>query len=238
MWPCLPRISSASLSQYTLFGLALWLGGCAQSLPPDAAQASAVSGPKAMGFFVTSTNPGRGADLGGLTGADSHCQFLATEAGAGERTWRAYLSTTATLITPAHHARQRIGQGPWRNAQGVVIARNVEELHGPNNNLNKQTALTEKGELVSGRGDAVNLHDILTGSTRDGYAVNLAQDTTCGNWTSSGAGSAFVGHHDRLGLSEDPPAKSWNSSHLTRGCSMEALRATGGGGLLYCFAVD
>lgn len=190
-----------------------------------------------MTFFVTSTNPGQGGDLGGLEGADSHCQFLATTVGAGERTWRAYLSTTATPTEPARHARERIGPGPWRNARGVLIARDVDDLHGPNNRLNKQTALTEKGEPVSGRGDAVNQHDILTGSSSDGRSLALAQDTTCGNWTRSGAGSAWVGHHDRLGLSDDPPARSWNSSHPTRGCSLKAFRATGGSGLLYCFAL-
>jgi hypothetical protein len=215
------------------------LGGCARPVSLDPATPS--SAPVAfsvrdMGFFVTSTNPGRGADFGGLVGADAHCQFLATTAGAGDRTWRAYLSTTATLLTPPVHARLRIGQGPWHNARGVVIAANVEELHGPDNRLNKETALTEKGERVSGRGDPQNEHDILTGSSTDGYAVNLVQDTTCGNWTSSGVGSALVGHHDRLGLSDDPSARSWNSSHLSRGCSLEALRSTGGAGLLYCFA--
>ncbi len=198
----------------------------------------AAADPAGMGFFVTSTNPGRGGDFGGLQGADAHCQFLATTAGAGQRTWRAYLSTPGTLGSFAVHARDRIGRGPWRNARGVVIARDVEELHGPNNNLNKQTALTETGGLVTGRGDAVNLHDILTGSTPEGRAASMPQDTTCANWTSSGVGSALVGHHDRMGLNEDPPAKSWNSSHLSRGCSMDALKATGGGGLLYCFAVN
>lgn len=200
--------------------------------------ASAGLDAQGMGFFVTSTNPGRGGDLGGLAGADAHCQFLATTAGAGQRTWRAYLSTRATLGGPPVHARERIGRGPWRNVQGVLIARNVEELHSPNSNLSKQTALTERGELVSGRGDAVNLHDILTGSSPEGRAVAMEQDTTCGNWTSSGLGAALVGHHDRRGLTEDPPALSWNSSHLTRGCSMEAFKSTGGAGLLYCFAVD
>lgn len=225
-------------------GAALWLGACAPRValdnPPSAwgsaSPAGSTAGQQDMTFFVTSTNPGKGGDFGGLAGADAHCQFLATTAGAGQRTWRAYLSNTATLLTPAVHARDRIGQGPWRNAQGVVIARNVADLHGPDNQLNKQTALTEKGSVVSGRGDPVNLHDILTGSSSDGYALNLGRDTTCGNWTSSGAGSALVGHHDRMGLNEEPPAKSWNSSHATRGCSLEAFKATGGAGLLYCFA--
>jgi hypothetical protein len=188
-----------------------------------------------MSFFVTSANPGRGADFGGLAGADRHCQALASAAGAGGKTWRAYLSTTGA---DAVHARDRIGRGPWQNAQGVVIARSVDDLHGTNQ-LTKQTALTEKGEMVMGRGDAVNLHDVLTGSTPEGRAtMGGSQDTTCGNWTRGGEGSAIVGHHDRVGLRDDAPSRSWNSSHGTRGCGMEALRSTGGGGLLYCFAAN
>lgn len=188
-----------------------------------------------MSFFVTSTNPGRGADFGGIAGADRHCQALASSAGAGGKTWRAYLSTTGD---GAVHARDRIGRGPWTNAAGVVIARSVDELHGTNQ-LTKQTALTEKGEMVMGRGDPVNLHDVLTGSTPEGRAtMGGSADTTCGNWTKSGEGSAIVGHHDRVGLRDDAPSRSWNSSHGTRGCGMDALKATGGGGLLYCFAAD
>jgi hypothetical protein len=190
-----------------------------------------------MSFFVTSANPGRGADLGGLAGADRHCQALASAAGAGSRTWRAYLSTTAAGGGQVTHARDRIGRGPWQNANGVVIARNVDELHSANN-ITKQTALTERGQPVSGRGDSVNMHDILTGSTPDGRASTAPGDTTCGNWTLSGAGSAIVGHHDRMGLNEEPPAKSWNSSHPSRGCGMDALKGTGGAGLLYCFAAN
>ena len=191
-----------------------------------------------MSFFVTSAGPGRGADLGGLKGADQHCQTLAKAAGAGERNWRAYLSATAMGSTPAENARDRIGRGPWRNAKSVVIARDVEELHGERNNLTKQTALTEKGEPVSGRGDPVNMHDILTGSQPDGRAFEGDKDMTCWNWTRSGDGSAMVGHHDRIGLRDDAPSKSWNSSHASRGCSQEALRSTGGNGLFYCFAAD
>jgi hypothetical protein len=192
-----------------------------------------------MSFFITSVGAGQGADLGGLEGADRHCQQLAQSAGAGDRTWRAYLSTQAAGGQPAINARDRIGRGPWRNAKATIIARNVNELHNANN-LTKETALTEKGDVVSGRGDTPNRHDILTGSQPDGTAFTVAEDRTCGNWTRSGAeGAAMVGHHDRRGLSEDPPAKSWNSSHLTRGgCSQEALRGTGGAGLLYCFAAD
>jgi len=193
-----------------------------------------------MTFFVTSANPGKGADLGGLAGADQHCQTLATAAGAGKHVWRAYLSTTASGNAPAVNARDRIGKGPWRNAKGEVIARNLEELHGANK-LTKATALTEKGEVLKGRGESPNVHDALTGSEPDGRAFNWSGDTTCGNWTKSGAGSAQVGHIDRKGVragaySEDPPSVSWNSSHPSRGCSPDNLRSTGGGGLFYCFA--
>ena len=193
-----------------------------------------------MSFFVTSVNPGKGADLGGLAGADQHCQTLAAAVGAGKHTWRAYLSTSASGNTRAVNARDRIGKGPWRNAKGEVIARNLEQLHGANN-LTKQTALNEKGEVVNGMGDKPNVHDVLTGSEPDGKAFKWSGDTTCGNWTKSGEGSAHLGHIDRKGmrsgdLSEDPPARSWNSSHPSRGCSADALRSTGGGGLFYCFA--
>ncbi|MBN8942677.1 MAG: hypothetical protein J0H01_24455 [Rhizobiales bacterium] len=187
-----------------------------------------------MSFFITSVGPGRGADLGGLEGADRHCQALAQAAGAGARTWRAYLSTQGA---GAVNARDRIGRGPWQNARGVVIAKDVAELHGTNN-LNKQTALTEKGEAVNGRGDTPNMHDILTGSQADGTAFAGADDRTCGNWTKSGEGSAMVGHHDRTGLDTSPPALSWNTSHPSRGCGIEALKATGGNGLFYCFATN
>ena len=211
--------------------LLIGLGACTMER-----QAQADNG---MSFFITSVGAGQGADLGGLEGADRHCQQLAQSARAGDRTWRAYLSTQAAGGQPAVNARDRIGQGPWRNAKATIIARDVNELHNANN-LTKETALTEKGDVVSGRGDTPNRHDILTGSQPDGTAFTVAEDRTCGNWTRSGAeGAAMVGHHDRRGLSEDPPAKSWNSSHLTRGgCSQEALRGTGGAGLLYCFAAD
>ena len=203
-----------------------------QALPASAQQS-------AMTFFVTSSGPGKGADLGGLEGADRHCQTLAQAAGAGGKTWRAYLSTQGT---GAVNARDRIGKGPWQNAKGVVIAKDVADLHGANNNLGKQTALDEKGELVNGRGDQPNRHDVLTGSQPDGTAFSGPDDRTCGNYTKSGAGSVMVGHHDRLGLNEEPPAKSWNSSHPSRGpdggCSQGDLRTTGGAGLLYCFAAN
>jgi hypothetical protein len=211
------------------------LAACAPTMPaPPAAKASM----SPMSFFVTSNNPGQGADFGGLAGADAYCQKLASAAGAGDKTWRAYLSTTPEGGKPAVNARDRIGRGPWLNAKGLMMAASVDDLHGPNNKLSKQNSLTEKGEIVSGRGDPVNMHDILTGSTADGRADTSAPDTTCGNWTKIGEGSATVGHHDRIGLNDSAPMKSWNMSHPTRGCSMEALKSTGGGGLLYCFAVN
>jgi len=191
---------------------------------------------KKMSFFVTSSNPGKGADLGGLAGADKHCQALAQAAGAGNRTWHAYLSTSATASSPAINARDRIGKGPWYNAKGELIARNVDALHS-DNHINKQTALTEKGEVVNGRGDQPNMHDILTGSDSQGMAFAGTADTTCGNWTKSGEGSAQVGHHDRTGLNDKPPALSWNHSHPSRGCSADNLKSSGGAGFLYCFAV-
>jgi hypothetical protein len=192
-----------------------------------------------MSFFLTSAGTGKGADLGGLEGADRHCQTLAQAAGAGSKQWRAYLSTQAAAGAAAVNARDRIGAGPWVNAKGVVVAKDVAELHGTNN-LSKQTVLTEKGEPVNGRGDTPNMHDVLTGSQMDGTAFAGGDDRTCGNWTRSGAeGAAMVGHHDRTGLDEQPPAKSWNSSHPSRGgCSQDALKGTGGAGLFYCFATN
>lgn len=187
-----------------------------------------------MSFFITSTGSGKGADLGGLAGADRHCQSLATAAGAGKRTWRAYLSTTGT---PTVNARDRIGKGPWYSFEGRLIARNVDELHDVNN-INRLVAVDEKGKIVKGRGDSPNTHDILTGSTPDGRASTTKDDTTCGNWTKSGAGAALVGHHDRSGLKPDEPSRSWNSSHPSRGCSQENLVSSGGAGLIYCFAVN
>jgi hypothetical protein len=186
---------------------------------------------KQMSFFVTSAGPGKGADLGGVKGADQHCQALAKAAGAGSKTWRAYLSES-----PSTNARDRIGKGPWTNAKGVVVAKSVDDLHA-NPNINKQTALNEKGEGINGRGDTPNMHDMLTGSTPEGRALPADKgDTTCGNWTKSGDGSAIVGHHDRTGLNESPEAKSWNSSHPSKGCSQDALKGTGGNGYFYCFA--
>ena len=188
-----------------------------------------------MTFFVTSVGKGNGANLGGLEGADAHCNELAKAAGSKYPNWRAYLSTTAPGGDAGVNARDRVGKGPWRNAKGVVVAKNVADLHSEKNNINKETALTEKGEQVSGRGDAVNMHDILTGSDPAGMYSTAGGDTTCGNWTKSAEGSAIVGHHDRKGLKETRHMKSWNSAHGTSGCSQDALRSTGGAGLLYCF---
>jgi hypothetical protein len=216
--------------------LALSLPGLAALLLLVGACASRSGGGNDMSFFVSSAGPGGGADLGGLAGADRQCQTLASAAGAGGHSWHAYLSTNAQ--GGAVNARERIGRGPWRNAKGVVVASDVEQLHGPANNLNKQTALNEKGEVVNGRGDTPNMHDILTGSQPDGRAFTSGPDMTCGNWTQSGEGTAMLGHHDRMGLKDDEPSRSWNSSHPSRGCSQEALRSTGSAGLLYCFAAD
>jgi hypothetical protein len=188
-----------------------------------------------ISFFITSAGPGKGGDLGGLAGADQLCQLLGATAGAGTKTWRAYLSTQGP---GAVNARDRIGRGPWLNAKGLIVAKDLAELHGQNN-INKQTALTEKGNQVNGRGDTPNMHDILTGSQPDGTAFPPGEDRTCGNWTKSGAGAAMVGHHDRQGLRDDDASKSWNSSHPSRGpdggCSQNDLKSTGGNGLFYCF---
>jgi hypothetical protein len=194
-----------------------------------------------MTFFVTSAGSGKGADLGGLAGADRICQQLAQAVGAGGHTWHAYLSAQAADGQAAVNARDRIGRGPWQNSKGAVVARDVDELHGANN-LTKQTDLTEKGDVVNGRGDTPNRHDALTGSQPDGNAFPPGEDRTCHNWTSSTQGSAIVGHIDRQGLRDDAESKSWNSSHPSRGpdggCSQTDLRSTGGDGLFYCFAVN
>jgi hypothetical protein len=187
---------------------------------------AAVAAPRQqnLSFFITSAGPGNGANLGGLDGADKHCQTLAAAAGAGGRTWRAYLSASSSGSQQAVHARDRIGAGPWFNAKGVQVAANVDDLHSDNNKLSKENSLTEKGA-----------HDILTGSGLDGRLASGTGDVTCGNWTSTAAdGSAMVGHHDRQGGGANPT--SWNAAHASRGCSLPNLRATGGEGLYYCFA--
>jgi hypothetical protein len=192
-----------------------------------------------MTFFVTSVGPGKGADLGGLDGADKHCASLAQAAGSNGKTWHAYLSTQGA---GAVNARDRIGKGPWQNAKGTVIATSVDDLHSANNKLTKQTALSEKGDVINGRGDTPNRHDILTGSTADGKAFPADKDMTCKNYSSSTEGSVMMGHSDRTGLDDSAPAKSWNSSHPSRGpgggCSQADLKSTGGDGLLYCFAAN
>ena len=197
-------------------------------------------------FFVTSAGPGKGGDLGGIEGADKHCQTIAASAGAGAKTWHAYLSTQAADGKPAVNARDRIGKGPWQNSKGVVVAKDVADLHSASNNLSKQTALSEKGEVINGRGDTPNRHDALTGSQPDGTAFGPESDRTCKNWTSSTQGAAMLGHFDRKGLRDDDASKSWNSSHPSRsaptggdgGCSQADLKSTGGDGLLYCFAAN
>ena len=211
-------------------GMAL-LAGCAGMQP----------GPKDMTFFVTSAGTGKGANLGGIDGADQHCQSLAKTAGAGDRTWRAYLSTQAAALNDPKfvNARDRIGTGPWQNAKGVVVARSVDDLHSTGSNLNKDTAIDEKGQPVKSRTDKPNEHDMLTGSRPDGtaYPGTPFFDMTCGNWTKGGKdGTAMVGHFDRAGPTDSSWATSWNSSHPTRGCDQESLVSTGGAGLFYCFA--
>lgn len=187
-------------------------------------------------FFITSRGVGRGGDLGGLAGADAHCQALAKAEGSGDHTWRAYLSTQATSGASAVHARDRIGKGPWYNADGFRIARDVEELHGVTNGIDKDNGVTERLDPINGVGDTPNRHDVLTGSKSDGTAFDGPDDLTCGGWTSSDQGRAQVGHHDRKG--QGATATSWNSAHATRGCSQSQLESTGGAGLFYCFAVD
>ena len=189
-----------------------------------------------MTFFITSVGPENGADLGGLEGADRHCHALAEAVGAGDVEWRAYLSTIAADGEPAVHARDRIGSGPWYNARDVMVARDVADLHSEHNNLTKETQLTERGDMVNGRGDRPNMHDILTGSQLDGTAFTGEEYTNCDNWTSSGEGTTRVGHHDRTGGGQNPT--SWNSAHNSRGCSQQNLQGTGGNGLFYCFAAN
>ena len=224
--------------------LTLLAASAAAALLAAGAAPGAGGSANSMSFFVSSTGSGKGADLGGLAGADALCQRLAGAAGAGGKTWRAYLSVPPTLPannnpgTAAVNARDRIGTGPWYNAKGALIASDVEQLHA-RNNINKTTALDERGNAVRGRGDNPNEHDILTGSRADGTAFAPQTDTSCAAWTKSGAdGSAVVGHHDLTGPNNDAWARSWNFSHQSAGCSQEALVRTGGSGRLYCFAAN
>jgi hypothetical protein len=220
------------MSKHIIYAAAATAAFLAASASAQAQQAA-----PPMTFFVTSAGTGKGADLGGLEGADRMCQTLAAAAGAGARTWRAYLSTSSFNGGTIVNARDRIGSGPWHNAKGALIANSVDELHGKNNKISKQTALTEKGALVNGRGDTPNMHDILTGSRADGTAMAGNADSTCKNWTSSADdGGAMLGHADVTGLNNDPPQVSWNSSHMSAGCSQPKLVQTGGAGLLYCFS--
>ena len=207
--------------------------GQAQTAPPSLPMGGAKSVTR---FFITSRGTGKGGDLGGLAGADAHCQSLAKAESAADHTWRAYLSTAATSTQPAVNARDRIGRGPWYNAAGELVAMNLEQLHDARSLLNKETAVTERADSVNGVGDTPNRHDILTGSRPDGTAFSGNEDLACGNWTSSRAGRAQVGHHDRTGQGDG--ASSWNSAHASRGCSQDDLVSTGGAGLFYCFAVD
>ena len=224
----LPIFASAALMSLGLSGTAE-----AQQPPPQVPN---------MTFFVASAGPGKGADLGGLEGADRQCQTLAQAAGAGSKTWHAYLSTQAADGKPAVNARDRIGTGPWQNFKGEIVAQNVDDLHGDNNKLGMQASLTERGTVVAGVGYTPNYHDVLTGSQVDGRAFPAGEDRTCRNWTSSTQGAAMVGHIDRKGLRDDAASKSWNSSHPSRGpeggCSQSDLRGTGGNGLFYCFAAN
>jgi len=226
-----------------------FLGGCGQGSSPETqtTQAPAANAPgvpqslpmggakSVMTFFVTSAGSGRGGDLGGLAGADAHCQKLAEAEKAGDHTWRAYLSTSAGGSAPAVNARDRIGKGPWYNGEGLLVAENLDQLHGENR-INKETAVTERLDPVNGVGDTPNVHDILTGSRPDGTAFPAGEGLTCNDWTSSSEGRAQVGHHDRAGLGSG--VNSWNSVHASRGCSQQDLQSTGGSGLFYCFAID
>jgi hypothetical protein len=218
------------LTPIALFSSALWLEAQPQQQAPQAPN---------MTFFITGAGPGKGADLGGIDGADRYCQELAQRAGAGSKTWRAYLSKQVADGKPAINARDRIGSGPWQNFKGEVVAQSVDDLHSDNNKLNMQTSLTERGAMIPGVGYAPNRHDVLTGSQVDGRAFPAGEDRTCQNWISSTHGAAMLGHIDRKGLRDDATSRSWNSSHPSRGpdggCSQTDLRSTGGDGLFYCF---
>ena len=222
-------------------GLALVASSALAQQPATPAAPTQPQSPD-MSFFVTGSGLGKGADLGGIEGADAWCQRLATGAGAGARTWRAYLSTQPADGKPAINARDRIGAGPWRNFKGVAVATSVDDLHGAGNKMGMEVSLTERGQKLPGVGYAPNVHDILTGSTMEGRAFPAGEDRTCGNWTSSARGSAMLGHSDRTGLTDTVEARSWNAAHPSRGadggCSQNDLRSTGGAGLFYCFAAN
>jgi hypothetical protein len=227
------------LSKTKRFAIVATMAFAAVASTPSQAQAPQSPG---MTFFVTSAGLGKGADLGGLAGADSQCQALAQAAGAGGKTWRAYLSTQATGDAPATNARDRIGHGPWQNFKGEVVAQSVDDLHADSNKLGMQTSLTERGTMLPGAGYTPNVHDLLTGSQADGRAFPAGEDKTCHNWTSNTQGAAMLGHVDRKGLRDDAASKSWNTAHLSRGpdggCSQNDLKSTGGNGLFYCFAAN
>jgi collagenase NC10/endostatin len=227
------------LAALTLASLAMVSGVEAQQQPAQPAAPQLPQAPD-MTFFVTSVGPGKGADLGGLEGADQHCQQLAQRHGAGGKTWRAYLSSQPADGKPTVNARDRIGNGPWQNFKGEIVAQNLDDLHSDNNKLGMSTSLSERGQIIPGVGFAPNRHDVLTGSTPEGQAFPAGEDRTCRNWTSSTQGAAMVGHIDRKGLRDDAASRSWNSSHPSRGadggCSQSDLRGTGGDGLFYCFA--
>jgi hypothetical protein len=216
------------------FGVTSGVSAQQPAAPPQLPQAPN------MTFFVTGNGPGKGADLGGLAGADAHCQMLAARHGAGGKTWRAYLSTQEGGGQPAVNARDRIGNGPWQNFKGTVVATSVDDLHSDNNKLGIENSLSERGLIIPYRGFAPNRHDVLTGSNMQGRAFPVGEDRTCRNWTSSTQGAAMVGHIDKMGLRDDAESKSWNASHPSRGpdggCSQNDLRGTGGDGLFYCFA--
>jgi len=226
----------------TAFGIMVvfFAVGCssrqAETVGGDSTARAVGASSSGLSFFITSAGPGDGANLGGLVGADAHCQTLASAVGAGGKTWRAYLSTSADADNPGVNARDRIGSGPWRNAAGVVVAETIEDLHSDDNILTKETSISEKGEVINGRGDTPNRHDIITGTQLDGTAFQDGEDHTCSNWTSNGEGSAQVGHHDRTGGGANPT--SWHSAHGSRGCSQANLQGTGGDGLYYCFATN
>ena len=242
--------SNCGVSLLWVAGVILLLGSCVEDESPDTAMENpppgdsqsvpeilAMGGEKSVtSFFVTSVGIGMGGNLGGVAGADAHCQALAAAEYAGDHTWRAYLSTLATEEQPAMHARDRIGNGPWYNAEGLLIAANIMELHSGGDRINKDRAATERLNPVNGVGDNPNQHDILTGSQADGTAFTGNDEGSCRNWTSSDEGRAQVGHHDRMGQGDS--ASSWNSAHLSNGCSQRDLESTGGAGLFYCFAID